>query len=89
MQMKSVVPILRSFDEGKAREFYIAWLGFTVDFEHRFEPGLPLYMGISRGDCRIHLSEHHGNGTPGTNIRIEVLELEWFHAGLPSRPYKN
>ncbi|MBL8592018.1 MAG: hypothetical protein JNK01_04985 [Devosia sp.] len=25
------VPILRSFDEAKAREFYIDWLGFTVD----------------------------------------------------------
>ena len=42
------VPILRSFDEGKAREFYVGWLGFTVDWEHRFEPGLPLYMQVSR-----------------------------------------
>ena len=35
------VPILRSFDEAKAREFYIDWLGFTVDWS----------IGSSRG-CR-------------------------------------
>ena len=89
MTFHPVVPILRSFDEAKAREFYVDWLGFQVDFEHRFEPGMPLYMGISRGDCRIHLSEHHGDGTPGSVIRIRVDELEAYHAELQSRPYKN
>ncbi|HTL31622.1 MAG TPA: glyoxalase superfamily protein [Kofleriaceae bacterium] len=89
MQFHAPVPILRSFDEGKAREFYIDWLGFKVDFEHRFEPGLPLYMGISRGGCVLHISEHHGDATPGSAIRIRVDELEAFHAELQSRPYKN
>ena len=42
------VPILRSFDEAKAREFYVDWLGFGVDWEHRFEPGAPLYMQVSK-----------------------------------------
>jgi hypothetical protein len=41
MRFHSVVPILRSFDEAKAREFYIDWLCFKVDFAHRFEPGTP------------------------------------------------
>lgn len=84
-----VIPILRSFDEAKAREFYVDWLGFTIDFEHRFEPGLPLYMQVSRGDCRLHLSEHHGDGSPGVHIRIEVDELESFHAELTAKHYKN
>ena len=48
------VPILRSFDEAKAREFYIDWLGFVVDWEHRFEPGLPLYMQVSRDGIALH-----------------------------------
>jgi len=89
MRFHPVVPILRSFDEGKAREFYIDWLGFKVDWEARFEPGLPLYMQVSRGDCVLNLSEHHGDGTPGTAIRIEVDELEDYFAELQSRPYKN
>jgi hypothetical protein len=30
------IPILRIFDETKAREFYLDFLGFSVEFEHRF-----------------------------------------------------
>ena len=89
MRFSAPTPILRIFDEAKAREFYLDWLGFKVDWEHRFEPGLPLYMQVSRGACVLHLSEHHGDGTPGTHIRIRVDELEAFHAELQSRPYKN
>ncbi len=86
MQFRAPVPILRIFDEAKAREFYLDWLGFEVLFEHRFEPGTPLYMGVKKGDCVLHLSEHHGDGTPGTYVRIECPELEQFHASLA--PYK-
>ncbi len=89
MKFHPVVPVLRSFDEGKAREFYVAWLGFGVDWENRFTPGSPLYMQVSRGDCVLHLSEHHGDGSPGANVRIRVDELEAFHAELCTRPYKN
>jgi catechol 2,3-dioxygenase-like lactoylglutathione lyase family enzyme len=89
MKLHAPVPILRSFDEGKAKEFYIDWLGFKVDWEHRFEPGLPLYMQVSRDGCVLHISEHHGDGTPGTAIRVRVDDLEAFHAELQSRPYKN
>jgi hypothetical protein len=35
-----VTPILRSFDDAKARELYIDFLGFKVDWDHRFEPDL-------------------------------------------------
>ncbi len=81
-------PILRIFDEAKAREFYVDFLGFTVDWEHRFEPGMPLYMQVSRGDCKLHLSEHHGDASPGSAIRIPVDELEDFHQSLLAKNYK-
>ena len=58
-------PILRIFDIAKAREFYLAYLGYAVNWEHRFEPELPLYMQIARDDSILHLSEHHGDGSPG------------------------
>ena len=83
------VPILRSFDEAKAREFYIDWLGFTVDWEHRFEPGLPLYMQVSRDGIVLHISEHHGDGTPGSLVRVEVTGLRAFHAEIHAKRYKN
>lgn len=74
MRFAAPVPILRMFDLEKAKDFYVGFLGFQVDWEHRFEPTAPVYMQVSRGDCRIHLSEHHGDGTPGTVIRVEMPE---------------
>lgn len=64
MKLGPVIPVLRMFDVGKAREFYLGFLGFAVDWEHRFEYGMPLYMQISREGCALHLSEHHGDACP-------------------------
>lgn len=85
--LTKTTPILRSFDESKAREFYVGYLGFTVLFEHRFEPQLPLYMGISRGACELHLSEHHGDASPGAGLRIAASDLDAFHAELVAKNY--
>ena len=84
-----VVPVLRSFDEAKAREFYLDWLGFTVDWEHRFAPDLPLYQQVSRGALLLHLSEHHGDATPGSQVRVEVTGVRALHAELDARRYRN
>jgi len=83
MLFGKTVPILRIFDEGKAREFYVGFLGFTVDWEHRFDHNAPLYMQVSKDQCVLHLSEHYGDGTPGTAIRIETADIDAFHASLP------
>lgn len=83
------VPILRSFDEAKARAFYVDFLGFNVDWTHRFEPDLPLYMQASRDRIVLHLSEHHGDATPGSRVRIEVRGLRDFHAELSAKRYPN
>jgi hypothetical protein len=53
------VPILRIFSVEKAKEFYLDFLGFTLDWEHRFADGLPLYLQVSRGAHCLHLNEHH------------------------------
>lgn len=74
--MTQVIPILRIFDEAKAREFYIDWLGFAVDWEHRFEDNMPLYMQVSKADVLLHLSEHHGDACPGAKILIECNDIE-------------
>lgn len=86
MQLAAPIPILRIFDEAVARAFYIDFLGFGITWEHRFEPGLPLYAEIRRGDCVLHLSGHHGDATPGSAIRIRVSDIEAFHAGISARP---
>ncbi|MFC6713246.1 glyoxalase superfamily protein [Branchiibius cervicis] len=71
-----VVPILRVFPGGEATRFYRDFLGFTIDWEHRFEPGLPLYLQVSRAGCVLHLSEHHGDAAPGSALRIEVDDVD-------------
>jgi len=83
------VPILRSFDEAKAREFYLDFLGFKIDWEHRFEPGLPLYLQVSRAGIVLHLSEHHGDATPGSAVRIGIAGLRELHAELVGKHYRN
>ena len=88
MNFGNTTPILRSFDEAKAKEFYVDFLGFKIDWEHRFEEGLPLYMQISKDGCVIHLSEHHGDGAPGAAMRIETTELEEYQQQLLAKQYK-
>jgi hypothetical protein len=88
MTLGKPTPILRIFDEAKAREFYVDFLGFTVDWEHRFEPGLPLYMQVSLGECVLHLTEHHGDCSPGSHLRIPTADLEAYRAALLAKHYK-
>ena len=56
----NIVPILPTKDAVMAVEWYRQY-GFEVDFEHRFEPHMPAYVGIKRDDAEIHLSEHTGD----------------------------
>ena len=88
MGFGKTTPILRIFDEGKAKEFYVDFLGFKVDWKHRFEEALPLYMQISKDDCILHLSEHHGDCCPGAAMRIETNELEAFQKALLAKNHK-
>jgi len=86
--LKRTIPILRMFDVGKAYEFYVDYLGFSVDFEHRFHDGAPLFMGISRGEVVLFLSEHHGDGSPGVHIVVQMEGIDELHQELASRNYK-
>ena len=88
IEMTRPIPIFRIFDESKAREFYIDYLGFAIDFEHRFADDLPLYMGVSRSEVELHLSEHHGDGVPGARVRVLVNDIEALHAELAAKKYK-
>ena len=84
----NMIPILRSFDETKAREFYIDFMGFTVDWEHRFADNAPLYMQVSREGIVLHLSEHHGDCSPGGAVRIEMADVDAFSKTLRDKRYK-
>jgi hypothetical protein len=87
--LNSTTPILRILDVAQAKTFYVDYLQFQIDWEHRFEPHFPLYMQISNGDCCLHLSEHEGDCTRGSAVRINVGGIEQLHHMLLSKQYKD
>ncbi len=89
MTLSTTTPILRSFDETKAREFYVGFLGFQVDWEHRFGDDFPLYMQVSRDACILHVSEHHGDATPGSTVRIATDDIDAFQQELIAKNYRH
>lgn len=88
--MSVIKPIFRIFDYDKAVEFYVNWLGFTIDWMHEFEAGVtPKYLQISLRDIILHLSEHHGDGSPGSHINIDDFEnLVAYNRQLNDKKYK-
>lgn len=88
IRILQTIPTLRIFDEPKAREFYIDYLGFRVEREHRFDGDAPLFLRVARDNCVLHLTEHHGECTPGAAVFIWMEGLDAFHAELSSRDYR-
>jgi hypothetical protein len=84
---KQVSPILRIFDEGKAKEFYLDFLGFHLDWEHRFGENFPLYAQVSRAGLILHLSGHHGDASPGSNTFVSMRGVRTFQKELSQKQY--
>ncbi|HWX03993.1 glyoxalase superfamily protein [Collimonas sp.] len=87
MHLAHPIPIFRIFSESKAKEFYLDFLGFTLEWEHRFEENFPLYAEIKRGDLTIHLSEHHGDATPGSAMFVPVQDIDALQRELLAKNY--
>lgn len=85
--LRSPIPILRIFSVEKAHEFYLDYLGFTLDWTHRFEEALPLYAQVHRSNVILHLSEHYGDGTPGTVVFVPVADIDALHRKLDGKRY--
>jgi catechol 2,3-dioxygenase-like lactoylglutathione lyase family enzyme len=89
MALGHVTPVLRIFDEEKAVEFYVDFLGFRIDWQHRYADDFPIYMGVSKDACVLHLTGHHGDACPGTALRITVTGLDQYQAELMNKHYKH
>ena len=86
IQVTSVVPILRMFDVAASIRFYVDYLGCSLDWQDG-EGDRPVYLQVSRGGMRLHLSSHHDDGTPGTAVLVVVRNLDALHADLHQRAY--
>lgn len=76
-----VVPVLHVVDATATAAWYER-LGFVVQFEHRFGPGFPLYMGLRRDGAQLHLSEHAGDARPDTLVYVWVDHIDSLVAAL-------
>jgi catechol 2,3-dioxygenase-like lactoylglutathione lyase family enzyme len=72
---EEVIPILRVANAAEAVTWYRR-LGFTKEWEHRFEPGMPAFVSIARGRARLFLSEHQGDARPGTLVYLVVGDVD-------------
>jgi catechol 2,3-dioxygenase-like lactoylglutathione lyase family enzyme len=89
VQFQRIVPIFRIFSLEKAREFYLDFLGCKIDWEHRFELDAPVYMQVSRDGLVLRLSEHHGDGTPGSIFYVVVTGVRELHRELNEKKYRH
>jgi catechol 2,3-dioxygenase-like lactoylglutathione lyase family enzyme len=90
MEME-VVPILHVADADVAVRWYER-LGFTKQWEYRFDPDCPAFVSITCGGTHLFLSEHRGDARPGTLLGVGVSDVDAVEAefGRPEGepPYK-
>jgi hypothetical protein len=89
VQFRRVAPVFRIFSLEKAREFCLDFLGLKVDWQHTFHEGAPVYMQVSRDGMVIHLSEHHGDGTPGSLAYVYTQGVAELHRELNDKNYRH
>lgn len=85
MPFIKTIPLLRILDEAQAKEFYVDFLGFTLDWGNRSTGAL--FMQVSLDECVLHLSEHSGDARPGAAIKLHTDNIEEYVAQLVAKKY--
>jgi len=88
VSIQPAIPVFRIFSVDKAMEFYCDFLGFELDWEHRFGENFPLYCQVSRSGMLMHLSEHAGDASPGAKVFVPMQGIRAFHAELIAKDYR-
>jgi uncharacterized glyoxalase superfamily protein PhnB len=83
----STIPILRIFSEEKALEFYLEFLGFTLDFGGPAggPAGGPFYGQIIRADTTLQLTEVPYDPGAGATVGINLNGIDDLHRELTQR----
>ena len=83
--MQRVFPQLRMTNWNRSRTFYVDGLGFSVDWEHRFEPGLPVFAQLTRDGLSLFLTEHTGDCQVGGAAYFIVDDVDSMYAEISKR----
>jgi uncharacterized glyoxalase superfamily protein PhnB len=82
---QTVIPQFRITDARRSTAFYVDGLGFTIDWEHRFEPGFPVFMQLTRAEQSIFLTEHAGDCKVGGAAYFVVPDVDACHKEFVAR----
>ena len=74
--LQTVTPQFRITDARRSLAFYVDGLGFQVDWEHRFEPGYPVFMQLTRAGQALFLTEHAGDCQVGGAAYFVVPDVD-------------
>jgi len=81
------IPVFGILNYTETIEFYIHFLGFIIDWQHRFGPSDPVYMQISHHGLVLHLSENKRFRT-GVFIFVETKGIDAFRDELKNKTTK-
>lgn len=86
-KINTSIPVIRMLDETSMLSFYIDYLGFKMDWEHRSSdnPTSPLYAQIRHGDAALHLNGHAEADSPVCEVRFPVNDLAAYCEYLRSK----
>ena len=73
---QTVISQLRIIRAADSLPFYVQGLGFTVDWQHQFEPGFPFFLQLTREGQTIFLTEHAGDGEVGGVVYFIVPDVD-------------
>lgn len=74
-QMEEAIPVLRITQPDRSLSWYRR-LGYSLEWEHRFEPGFPVFMSFRNGAARLFLSEHTGDAQPNALVHVRVDDID-------------
>jgi hypothetical protein len=80
-----VIPQLRMTHWDCGRPFDVDGLAFAVEWEHRFEPGFPVFTKISRDGLALSLTEHQGDCQVGGAAYIIVDDVDALFQEISGR----
>jgi uncharacterized glyoxalase superfamily protein PhnB len=82
---QTVTPQFRIIDARRSVPFYVGGLGFAIDWEHRFEPGFPVFMQLTRAGQSIFLTEHEGDCKVGGAAYFGVPDVDACYREFTAR----
>ena len=71
-----VIPTFRITSEPRSKACYLDRLGFSLEWEHRFEPNFPVFLSIARDGMQLYLSEHAGDCQVGGLVHFLIEDVD-------------